>query len=58
MVRWRLTLCVSVILNLYDLVLVEARVLKGLCKEDCKATEKRILNRNVAKVQMGMEDSS
>jgi len=57
-VRWRLTPSVSVILNLYDLVLVRALLLKGLCKENCKAAEKRVLNRNAAKVQMWVEDSN
>lgn len=50
------------ILSLYDLILVGALVLKGFCKEDCKGLpqmlEKRILNRNLRKVHMGMEDSS
>lgn len=59
---WRLTPCVSVILNLYNLVLVGAFVLKGCSREDCKGLpqilEKRILNRNVGEVQMGMENSS
>lgn len=40
-VRWSLTLCVSVTLNLYDLVLVGALVLKGLCKEGCKVTDSK-----------------
>lgn len=40
-VRWRLTLRVSVILDLYDLVMDGALVLKGLCKEGCKVTDTR-----------------
>lgn len=49
-VRWRLTPCVSVILNLCDLVLGGDLVSKGFCKEGCKGLlqilEKRFLNRN------------
>lgn len=40
-VRWRLTLCVSIVLDFYDLVMDGALVLKGLCKECCKVTDTR-----------------
>lgn len=36
-----MTLRVSVILDLYDLVMDGALVLKGLCKEGCKVTDTR-----------------
>lgn len=50
---------VRVILDLYDLVMDGALVLKGLCKEGSKVREEKWnLNRNLGKVQMGVKDSS